>query len=79
MPILAAIPSSGRIVGEEESARLWDVYWGLDPYEHSEEERRDYPKGFYFRDFVTRLGVLGLKIARTRAKSFLPAALGASA
>jgi len=30
---------------------------------------------FYWRDFVTRLGTLRLKIARTREKSFLPGGL----
>jgi putative transposase len=60
---------------EEESARLRDVYLRLDPYERSAEERTDYRNGFYFRDFVTRLGTLRLKITRTRGKSFLPAAL----
>ena len=57
---------------EEESARLRDVYLGLDPYERQEVGRKDYRNGFYFRDFVTRFGVLWLKIARTRERSFLP-------
>jgi putative transposase len=57
---------------EEESARLRDVYLGLDPYERQEVGRKDYRNGFYFRDFVARLGVLWLKIARTRERSFLP-------
>ncbi len=59
---------------EEESARLREVYLGCDPYERTGEER-DYRNGYYFRDFVTRLGTLRLKMARSRAKSFLPPAL----
>ncbi len=59
---------------EEDSARLREVHLGCDPYERTGEER-DYRNGYYFRDFVTRLGTLRLKIARTRAKSFLPPAL----
>src|ERR1035437_4149537 len=31
--------------------------------------------GYYERDFVTRLGTIRLRIARTRGKSFLPRAL----
>ena len=60
---------------EEQSARLRDVHLRCDPYERKEEEGRDYRNGFYERDFVTRLGVLRLKIARTRQKSFLPGML----
>lgn len=60
---------------EEQSARMGDVYLRCDPYERKEEEGRDYRNGFYERDFVTRLGVLRLKIARTRQKSFLPGML----
>jgi len=57
---------------EEESAWLRHRYLRLDPYERSEGERKDYRNGFYFRDFVTRLGTLRLKLARTRKRSFLP-------
>jgi transposase-like protein len=59
---------------EQESARMRDVYLRCDPYERKEEER-DYRNGFYERDFVTRLGVLRLKMARPRQKSFLPGML----
>jgi putative transposase len=31
--------------------------------------------GYYTRDFVTRLGVIRLRIARTRSRKFLPAAI----
>ena len=60
---------------EEESAWLRHRYLRLDPYERSEGEREDYRNGFYFRDFVTRLGTLRLKLARTRKRSFLPPGL----
>jgi len=56
---------------EEESARRRDAHVQCDPYERKGEEGRDYRNGFYQRDFVTRLGVLRLKIARTRQKEFL--------
>jgi putative transposase len=59
---------------EEESARLREVHMGCDPYERG-EQRRDYRNGSYLRDFVTRLGTLRLRIARTRRRSFLPPAL----
>ena len=57
---------------EEESAWLRHRYLRLDPYERSSGEREDYRNGFYYRDFVTRLGTLRLKLARTRKRSFLP-------
>jgi putative transposase len=59
---------------EEDSARLREVHLGCDPYERV-GKRRDYGNGFYFRDFVTRLGTLRLKVARARTRSFLPPAL----
>ena len=37
--------------------------------------RRDYRNGYYERDFVTRLGTIRLRIARTRGKNFLPTGL----
>ena len=37
--------------------------------------RQPYRNGYYERDFVTRLGTIRLRIARTRGKSFLPRAL----
>jgi putative transposase len=39
------------------------------------EQRKDYRKGYYTRDFVTRFGTLRLRIARTRKKGFLPAVM----
>jgi len=35
-------------------------------------QRHDYRNGYYQRDFVTRVGTLRLRIARTRKKNFLP-------
>jgi transposase-like protein len=37
-----------------------------------DEQRKDYRNGYYERDFVTRMGTLRLRIARTRKKNFLP-------
>jgi len=37
-----------------------------------DEQRKDYRNGYYERDFVTRVGTLRLRIARTRKKNFLP-------
>jgi putative transposase len=38
-------------------------------------QRIDYRNGFYVRDFVTRLGTIRLRIARTRGRNFLPRGL----
>ncbi len=47
----------------------------VDSYERAGEKRRSYRNGFYWRDFVTRLGTLRLQVARARDKSFLPKGL----
>jgi len=61
---------------EEESRRERDKYLGTASHERVEEaKRRDYRNGFYFRDFVTRLGTLRLRLARARGKSFRPPGL----
>lgn len=60
---------------EEESRRLRDRYLVADSYERAEEKRLGYRNGYYLRDFVTRLGTLRLKIARSRARSFRPPGL----
>lgn len=44
-----------------------------DPVERG--QRVDYRNGFYERDFVTRLGTIRLRIARTRGRNFLPKGL----
>ncbi len=48
-----------------------DVEVGYDWHEPG-QLGREYRNGFYWREFVTRLGTLRLKVARTRKKSFLP-------
>ncbi len=60
---------------EEPSRKERDWYLGVQDDERAEEKRRGYRKGFYVRDFVTRLGTLGLRIARARDRSFLPKGL----
>jgi putative transposase len=51
-----------------------DRYLGVREYERS-PTRRDARNGFYERDFVTRLGTLRVRVARTRQRAFLPAGL----
>ena len=60
---------------ELESERQRDRYCSWGHYERGRGGRRDYRNGYYERDFVTRLGTLRLRIARTRGKGFLPEAL----
>src|SRR6266404_2516152 len=60
---------------EEESRRERDKYVGTESHERAAAKRRDYRNGFYFRDFVTRLGTLRLRIARARGQSFRPPGL----
>ena len=57
---------------ELESQRQRDRFSGWGRYERGPGQRRDYRNGYYERDFVTRLGTLRLRVARTRGKSFLP-------
>ena len=47
----------------------------VDAYERNDEQRRDYRNRYYERDFVTVLGTIRLRIARTRGRRFLPAGL----
>lgn len=51
-----------------------DRYLGVREYERS-PDRADARNGFYKRDFVTRLGTLRVRVARTRQRAFLPAGL----
>jgi transposase-like protein len=51
-----------------------DRYLGVREYERS-PERTDPRNGFYDRDFVTRLSTVGVRVARTRQRAFLPAGL----
>ena len=62
---------------DEQSQRLRDLYCGWGHYERGHALKRDYRNGFYERDFVTRFGSIRLRIARTRAKNFMPAGLKA--
>jgi putative transposase len=57
-----------------ESLRARDQWMELDPYQRSDGER-EYRNGFYERDYVTRMGTIRLRIARTRNKNFLPVGL----
>lgn len=56
------------------SVEARDRYLGVREYERS-PERTDARNGFYERDFVTRLGTLRIRVARTRQRAFLPAGL----
>ena len=60
---------------EADSERQRDRFAVVDAYERNAEQRHDYRNGYYERDFVTVLGTLRLRIARTRGRSFLPAGL----
>ena len=52
-----------------------DQYLGVREYERS-PVRVDARNGLYERDFVTRLGTLRVRVARTRQRAFLPVGLG---
>ena len=54
---------------ELQSERQRDRFSGWGRYERRRGKRRDYRNGYYQRDFVTRLGTIRLRIARTRGKS----------
>src|SRR5256714_7213380 len=60
---------------EADSERQRDRFAVVDAYERNAQQRRAYRNGYYERDFVTVLGTLRLRIARTRGQSFLPAGL----
>jgi putative transposase len=61
---------------EAESRRERDSYMKTGWYEAVEKRQRiDYRNGFYERDYVTRLGTIRLRIARTRGQNFLPKGL----
>ena len=57
---------------ELESEWRRDRFCGWGRYERGAAPKRDYRNGSYERDFVTRLGTLRLRIARTRGKNSLP-------
>src|SRR5579883_2633996 len=60
---------------EEQSRKERDRSVGVEDYERAGEKRRGYRNGFYERDFVTRLGTLRLRVARSRDRSFRPPGL----
>ena len=60
---------------EADSRRERDRYAVRESYERRRSRRQPYRNGYYERDFVTRLGTIRLRVARTRGKSFLPRGL----
>ncbi len=59
---------------EKDAEQQMAEYLGLKWHERPgrEQERKDYRNGFYERDYVTGLGLIRLRIPRTRLRSFLP-------
>lgn len=59
---------------EADSEQQMAEYLGLAPYQRSEEpeDRVDSRNGYYERDYTTPLGVIRIKVRRTRKRSFLP-------
>ena len=60
---------------EADSRRQRDGYAVREVYQRRSNGGEPYRNGYYERDFVTRLGTMRLRIARTRGKSFLPRGL----
>jgi putative transposase len=62
---------------ESDAEQQMAEYLGLKWHERVRPaERVDYRNGFYERDYVTPLGVIRLRIPRTRQRSFLPRWIG---
>lgn len=62
---------------EADAEQRMAEYLGLRWHERANpEDRVDYRNGFYERDYVTPLGVLRLRIPRSRQRSFLPRWIG---
>jgi transposase-like protein len=62
---------------ETDAEQRMSEYLGLRWHERAPRgERVDYRNGFYERDYVTPLGVIRLRIPRTRERSFLPRWIG---
>jgi putative transposase len=57
---------------EAQSERERQCYLGFSPYQRGVPAKRDARNGYYTRSFVTRLGTLRLRIARSRQRGFLP-------
>ncbi len=57
-----------------DSEQQMEEYLGLKWYERAGEEQRrvDSRNGYYERDYVTPLGVIRVRVRRTRKRSFLP-------
>jgi putative transposase len=61
---------------EAESMRERDSYMKCGWHDRvASADRQDYRNGYYERDYVTRLGTIRLRIARTRGNSFIPKGL----
>ena len=62
---------------EKDAEQQMAEYLGLRWHERAAAGPRvDYRNGFYERDYVTALGVIRLRIPRTRLRSFLPRCIG---
>ncbi len=61
-----------KVFFEAQSERERQCYLGFTPYQRSTQPKADARNGYYERDFVTRLGTLRLRVARTRLRGFLP-------
>ncbi len=62
---------------ETDAEQQMAEYLGLKWHERARPAQRvDYRNGFYERDYVTPLGVIRLRIPRTRQRSFLPRWVG---
>lgn len=74
--LVEAVRSAVKRLIEQALLAERDRYLDLGYYEHAPTTRRDFRNGYYFRDLVTKLGVLArLKIPRTRGafrSQFLP-------
>ena len=64
---------------EADSEQQMAEYLGLQWHERATGPggRIDYRNGYYEREYVTRLGVIRLRVSRTRLRSFLPRGMGA--
>lgn len=64
---------------EADSEQQMAEYLGLKWHERATgpSGRIDYRNGYYEREYVTRLGVIRLRVSRTRLRSFLPRGIGA--
>src|SRR5690348_17763484 len=62
---------------EKDAEQQMAEYLGLKWHERAKQAQRvDYRNGFYERDYVTPLGIVRLRIPRTRGRSFLARWIG---